>query len=1260
MLSWRHLRWTTTLALTALLAGSVALQHDPDRSEDASTAPPVAVHERGIPSVAPVPTPSVSDSPTTVDAKPALVAELEPTVVKPFSMLGVTWKSGLPNDAVIEAKWRTGGKWTAWSEIELDLENTATEGGRPGTEPQWVGESDGVAVRVISPTRQAPRDLQLATIDPGHMTALTPVAFRTGAAAPDITLRSAWGADNSGKCDSPLYGSTTRGAVVHHTAGSNSYSASDSANIVRATQAYHMQGRDWCDIGYNFLVDKYGQVFEGRKGGIDKPVRAAHSGNGSVNQETMGVSMMGTFSSTEPTNAMKSSVVSLIAWRFNQVGIAAKGTFSLGGVTLNRISGHRNVVSTECPGAAAYAWISASGGLRDRVESELADAGEPIPSSVEGLAVSNVSSTGATVSWDEVPTAVKYRVYVSPSSSMPGSCEPYCSVITPSDLSAPSHVLSGLKSGGTYYVKVSAINGAGKTITGWQSSPLKVQLSAGSIPSSVEGLAVSNVSSTGATVSWDEVPTAVKYRVYVSPSSSMPGSCEPYCSVITPSDLSAPSHVLSGLKSGGTYYVKVSAINGAGKTITGWQSSPLKVQLSAGSIPSSVEGLAVSNVSSTGATVSWDEVPTAVKYRVYVSPSSSMPGSCEPYCSVITPSDLSAPSHVLSGLKSGGTYYVKVSAINGAGKTITGWQSSPLKVQLSAGSIPSSVEGLAVSNVSSTGATVSWDEVPTAVKYRVYVSPSSSMPGSCEPYCSVITPSDLSAPSHVLSGLKSGGTYYVKVSAINGAGKTITGWQSSPLKVQLSAGSIPSSVEGLAVSNVSSTGATVSWDEVPTAVKYRVYVSPSSSMPGSCEPYCSVITPSDLSAPSHVLSGLKSGGTYYVKVSAINGAGKTITGWQSSPLKVQLSAGSTVGSSTTVPSSRKVVFKGGGYGHGIGMSQYGAEGAARLGKTYSQILAKYYPGTTMSTYNGSIRVLLSGQTWDSTTITARSGLSFRQPVGGSVIQLPTTVSGSSVQRWTIEPLGSDKKQSTLRYRTASGWQTYRTFTGDAQFESSSPMELHTASGARTYRSALRSSVPSSGSTVRDTVNVLDVEDYTRGVVAREMPSSWHEEALKAQSVAARTYGVRSIKSGGRYDICDTTSCQVYGGVAAETAATDRTVSATDGRILTYGGSPAFTQFSSSSGGYTAKGSMPYLVAQPDDWDDWSGNAKHSWNITVSASTIEGKYPAIGTLKSLTVVARTPGDGRVTSLKLVGSKGSTTIAGTDARFKFGLLSHMFGF
>ena len=268
-------------------------------------------------------------------------------------------------------------------------------------------------------------------------------------------------------------------------------------------------------------------------------------------------------------------------------------------------------------------------------------------------------------------------------------------------------------------------------------------------------------------------------------------------------------------------------------------------------------------------------------------------------------------------------------------------------------------------------------------------------------------------------------------------------------------------------------------------------------------------------------------------------------------------------------------------------------------------------------------------------------------------------------RWSIDPLSSDKKKSTLRYRTSSTWKTYKgmTWTGSAQFEASTLKLVMPSGPVRTYRTALRSALPKSGATNRDTVNALSLENYTRGVVAREVPSSWHSETLKAQSVAARTYGARAMGSSRHYDICDTTSCQVYGGAGAETSSTDKAVAATAGKILTYNGKPALAQFSSSSGGYSSPGSEPYLKAVKDPWDDWSGNANHDWTKSVSASTIQSKYSSIGTLKSMRVTKRNGyGDwgGRVTSLELKGSKGTKTISGNDARWAFGLRSNWFTF
>jgi SpoIID/LytB domain protein len=372
------------------------------------------------------------------------------------------------------------------------------------------------------------------------------------------------------------------------------------------------------------------------------------------------------------------------------------------------------------------------------------------------------------------------------------------------------------------------------------------------------------------------------------------------------------------------------------------------------------------------------------------------------------------------------------------------------------------------------------------------------------------------------------------------------------------------------------------------------------------------------------------------------------------------------GDSVTIPSTRQITVTGHGYGHGIGMSQYGAQGAAKQGVTYDKILSRYYPGTTLGTKTGSIRVLISQDTTDPVTIAGRSGLVFRNVSAGKTLNLPTTIGGATVTRWRILQLTSDKTQSTLQYRTTGDYHSYLStrWTGNGQFENPSTMSLIMDDGSAVkYRGALRSAVPSAGSTARNTVNIVPIEYYVRGVIAAEMPSSWMPEALKAQSVAARTYGVRSITSSRYYDICSTTACQVYGGASRETTTTTAAAVATTGKILTYGGTPAFTQFSSSSGGYTAAGSQPYLKIVSDPWDNWSGNANHTWTATVTAARIEKAYPAIGTLKQLKIATRNgSGDwgGRVSTISLVGSLKTVTISGDSARSAFGLKSNWFRF
>lgn len=365
--------------------------------------------------------------------------------------------------------------------------------------------------------------------------------------------------------------------------------------------------------------------------------------------------------------------------------------------------------------------------------------------------------------------------------------------------------------------------------------------------------------------------------------------------------------------------------------------------------------------------------------------------------------------------------------------------------------------------------------------------------------------------------------------------------------------------------------------------------------------------------------------------------------------------------SWSVPRSATVVIKGHGYGHGHGLSQYGAEGAARKGLTYDEIAEFYYPGTSWGRVAGKVKVLVTADTTDDVVVRARSGLKVKDLGSGQQSRLPA----NGATKWRLKP-GSGTT-TVVSYRTDK-WRRWTVLGGDAEFYAAGkPVRLQLPGGAtKAYRGRLRSASPKPGKAARDTVNVLTLENYLRGVVPLEMPALWSPEAVRAQSVAARTYAAyeRAHPRAGHYQICDTTSCQVYGGVAAEHPASDDAVAATAKDVLLdASGEPAFTQFSASSGGWTAAGSMPYLGAQPDPYDGWSGNPVHDWTVKLSDTAIEQKLPAIGNLKKITVTQRDGNGewgGRVASVTFVGSKGQRTLSGDAVRSLFGLRSTWFTF
>ena len=372
----------------------------------------------------------------------------------------------------------------------------------------------------------------------------------------------------------------------------------------------------------------------------------------------------------------------------------------------------------------------------------------------------------------------------------------------------------------------------------------------------------------------------------------------------------------------------------------------------------------------------------------------------------------------------------------------------------------------------------------------------------------------------------------------------------------------------------------------------------------------------------------------------------------------------TVDQRYPVPASGTYTVRGHGYGHGRGMSQHGANGAARQGLGHEEILKFYYPGTAFGTASRKIRVLVTGDTTSDLVVEARRSLRLRDLGDGTTYTLPRD---RGATRWRVTADGS---RNVVSYYADGLWRSWRpggaeALEGAGEFRARGPITLVTPSGALAYRGALRAVPPSSGSTDRDTVNVLPIDAYVQGVVPAEMPAFWEPEAVQAQAVAARTYASfhRARNADRYYQVCDTTACQVYRGVAGEHELGNAAVRATARQILTHDGGPAFTEFSASSGGWTVAGDFAYLTAKQDPYDDWSGNTVHDWSVPLSASRIAGAYPSIGRLQAIRVTNRDGNgqwQGRVQSMALIGSKSTVRVTGDAFRWKFGLRSTWFSF
>ncbi|MFE0947253.1 peptidoglycan recognition protein [Streptomyces mutabilis] len=357
--------------------------------------------------------------------------------VQHFSLVGVVWDdpaTELHGQVQVRTRATATGAWSAWQELETHNADHAADPDTPestsgrvrgATAPLWVGESDGVEVRVRAQSapdsaRTAPdahgtaghtdfalpTGMRLELVDPGEgtppaaapapgggprTTALTDRSTEavTASAAnahlaplgaaeipaerqrakpyvgprPSITTRRGWGADEKLREKKFVYTKKVKAAFVHHSATGNNYSCSQAPSVIRSIYRYHVKSMGWRDIGYNFLVDKCGKIYEGRAGGVSKAVLGAHTYG--FNSNSMGIAVLGTYSSKKPSSAAVKAIARLTAWKLGLYGMNPRGKTYLksgGGnlypkgrnVRLNVISGHRDGFATSCPGKKLY------------------------------------------------------------------------------------------------------------------------------------------------------------------------------------------------------------------------------------------------------------------------------------------------------------------------------------------------------------------------------------------------------------------------------------------------------------------------------------------------------------------------------------------------------------------------------------------------------------------------------------------------------------------------------------------------------------------------------------------------------------------------------------------------------------------------------------------------------------------------------------------------------------------------------------------
>jgi SpoIID/LytB domain protein len=338
------------------------------------------------------------------------------------------------------------------------------------------------------------------------------------------------------------------------------------------------------------------------------------------------------------------------------------------------------------------------------------------------------------------------------------------------------------------------------------------------------------------------------------------------------------------------------------------------------------------------------------------------------------------------------------------------------------------------------------------------------------------------------------------------------------------------------------------------------------------------------------------------------------------------------------------VVRGHGFGHGVGVSQYGAYGYALHGKDYRFILAHYYRGSTIGQIEGAkiVRVLLDISPGD---------------IGFSAATSACGVALDPARSYAAHRDGTHVKLRSPGGRPLADCGTKLRADGKGKVA---------IAGAGTYRGVLEAVPTESEAGSLNVINALPVEQYVKGVVPNESPPSWPAAELRAQAVESRSFALTAGVGGNGFDLYDDTRSQVYDGLSSETATTNAATEATRGQVVTYGGKIAETYFSACSGGYTESvqnvffgPAIPYLTGVPDPYDYYC--PLHDWTLKFSGPEISAKLGAYldGRLKQVVITKRGVSP-RIVAAKLIGTGGVTTVSGEQLEAALGAYSTWMSF